>query len=122
MPATARSIAVCLVIVLVCTTSANAADWEALVETTGRVQITHKGKLVATVSPGGFAASSFTAARLALPRVGASFTAVMSIVTLCVPCSEIPSPLAPGSIPTFPRSLTVTVMVVLALGASLLFR
>ena len=62
-----------------------------------------------TASPEGDAVSSSTAVRLPLPRLGASFTAVMLIVTLFVPCSELPSPLSPGSLPTFPASLTVTV-------------
>jgi hypothetical protein len=53
---------------------------------------------------------------------GASLIAVMLIVWLAVPSSELPSPLIPGSVPVLPWSLTVRVMVVFADGVSELFR
>ncbi len=53
---------------------------------------------------------------------GTSLTPVILIVWLLLPCSELPSPVRPGSVPILPRSFTSTVMVVLADGVSELLK
>ena len=56
------------------------------------------------------------------PTTGASFMAVILMVTLAVPSSSAGPPEVPGSAPVLPESFTVTLNVALAAGVSELLR